>query len=487
MAAITELLEGMRRGRGWESAKSNDRVRDLLFSVYDERYHRAEHHKKQYQARVNLQGGGKDANYAGFITEENPKSGPYQGTSFVWFPGDAGSVAVLVVGTDGPGADLHILGRPGHRRRLRALSRLHSGRIWVKPDVLDMNTRIPPLARKGWPEIDAALKAYDRVTYAAVAVRDEADEEAVTDLLDLFFHEHGTPLTGATNTRWERRLRAIAGAVFPQVEPDDIHQILKERRFVVLEGPPGTGKTRLAFQVADRIGSSTRLQFHAARTYEDFVVGLFPRVAEQGIAFEVKAGDLLVANEAARSGEHLLLLDEINRADLARVLGEAIVLFEAGETGRSVRLPQVAPGHEEMLSLSPNLMVLGTRNTADRTIARLDLAIRRRFAFVPMWPDLRPIEQEGVELAVDLFSEVTHTFTEYADDETLRLVPGHSYYLDPRPDLGETGKTSRIARRLEFELVPLLRTYLEERLLGEAGEAVLGLVDLIEAKLLEAR
>ena len=65
------------------------------------------------------------------------------GTSFVWFPGDGGSVAVLVIGTAGFGPDAHILGRPGHRRRLQALARLHGNRLWVKPDPLDLNFHDP--------------------------------------------------------------------------------------------------------------------------------------------------------------------------------------------------------------------------------------------------------------------------------------------------------------------------------------------------------
>src|SRR5690606_21405210 len=108
----------------WEGMGDGDRARELLWSVYDERCHRAAHHRDRYQVRVNLQKKPDAASYAGFITAENPPSGPYQGTSFAWFPGDSGSVATLVIGTDGFGADTHILGRHGHRRRLRALARL---------------------------------------------------------------------------------------------------------------------------------------------------------------------------------------------------------------------------------------------------------------------------------------------------------------------------------------------------------------------------
>jgi 5-methylcytosine-specific restriction protein B len=485
MSKFDELIDGMARGRSWGLMGDSDAVRALLSGVYDERYHRASHHKDRFQVRVNLQKKEDAASYAGWITAENPTSGPYQGTSFVWAPGEKGSVAILVVGTDGFGADTAILGRPGHRRRLRALSRLHGGKVWVKPDLLDISTEVPMAVWKRWPEIPAALKGYTRVIYAATPVRGPEDAGAVEDLLDLFFHEHTTPLTGPAKQRWERRSADIIGAVFPAVSPDDVFELLRERRFVILEGPPGTGKTRLAYQIADRVGSATRVQFHAARTYEDFVVGLFPRPTGQGLAFDVRPGDLLVANSAARERDHVLLLDEINRADLARVLGEAVVLFEAGDATRSVRLPHTPSKHEPELRLSPQLFVLGTRNTADRSIARMDIAIRRRFAFLEMWPDLQAVEKGGVDLATDVFIDTIHTFVEFADEDTLRLIPGHAYFLDPRPDLDTAGRRARVARRMKFELVPLLRHYLEEKLCGPASEAIAGLSDRTEARLLE--
>jgi len=484
MSAFDSLLAGLAKGRDWSLMGDSDEVRKLLSDVYDERCHMGKHHKDAYQVRVNLQKADDAASYAGWITADNEKSGPYQGTSFVWFPGSKGSVAVLVIGTEGFGADTGILGRPGHARRLRALSRLHKGRVWVKPDLLDISTDVPDPTSSQWPDIASALKAYSRVVYAATAVRGKDDGEAVADLLDLFFHEHHTPLTGAFKTRWEHRMTEIAGAVFPAIDEDEALSILRERRFVILDGPPGTGKTRLANRLADRVGSATKVQFHAARTYEDFVLGLFPRPTADGLAFEVRAGDLIVANKEAQTHEHVLVIDEINRADLARVLGEAISLFEVGEADRSVRLPHPIDGDQHDLRLSPKLMVLGTRNTADRTIARLDIAIRRRFAFVEVWPDLRAVEAEGLDFASGIFADVIQTFAEYADDDTLRLVPGHAYVLDPRPELGPDGRLMRVARRVRYELVPLLRHYLDERLCGAASENIAGLTDRIQARLM---
>ncbi len=485
MTAFSELIEGMAHGRAWSLMGDSDAVRMLLDRVYEERYHSAKHHRDAYQVRVNLQKKDDAASYAGWITSGNPTSGPYQGTSLVWFPGEQGSVAVLVIGTDGFGTDAHILGRPGHRRRLKAISRLHRGLTWVKPDLLDITTDVPSTIWKSWPDIPAAIKSYGRVIYAATPVRSADDGERVADLLDLFFDEHKTPLTRKSKERWNVRTQAIAGAIFPRWNENDVLALLRERRFVVLEGPPGTGKTRLAWRLADRVGAATRIQFHPARTYEDFVVGLFPRPVGSGLAFEVRPGDLLRANEAAKDGEHVLVVDEINRADLGRVLGESILLFEAGEGDRVVHLPHVPDGFPETLRLHPNLRVLATRNTADRSIARMDVAIRRRFAFVEVWPDLDAVASQGIDFAVSLFADAVNTFAEYADDETLRLVPGHAYFLDPRPDLDVTGRAERVARRLQLELLPLLRDYLDERMCGGASEAIAGLADRVESRLLE--
>ncbi|MGD8859480.1 MAG: AAA family ATPase [Myxococcales bacterium] len=483
MTAFNELLAGMCRGRAWSGMNDNDGARELMWNVYDERCHSAAHHKGKYQVRANLKGDASNAAYAAWITAENPSSGAFQGTSFTWFPGEGGSVAVLCIGTDGFGQDTHILGRPGHRRRLKALSRLHPGKLWVKPSLLDNTSAVPKAVTEAWPEIGAALKQYEKVIYAGIAVRSKDDAEAVQDLIDLFFEEHDTPLTGKAGDRWKVTQTAIASELFPRVQEDDVLELLRERRFVILEGPPGTGKTRLAYRLADQVGSSTRIQFHPARTYEDFVVGLHPRPSEDGLAFEVRPGDLLRANRKAQDAPHALIIDEINRADLARVLGEAVVLFEAGESDRTVTLPYTPNGWDEEFRLAPNLLVLGTRNTSDRSIARMDLAIRRRFAFVEMWPDLRVVEEQGVDWARELFHDTLMTFAEYADDEVMRLVPGHAYLLDPRGDLGEAGREARIARRVRLELLPLLRDYLDERLVGAAVEQVTGLLERIENRI----
>jgi 5-methylcytosine-specific restriction protein B len=481
--ALAQLVSGMQDGSDWSLMGQGDAVRSLLTKVLEERLHRLDH--SRYQLRVNLQKKPDSASYAGFITAEgNPTSGAYQGTSFVWFPGEGGSVAVLVIGTDGFGADATILERPGHRRRLQALARLHGGRIWVKPDLLDLAGEVPDSVTADWPQIDAAKRAYSRFIYTATTVvpGDTNALQVVSDLVDLFMYEHRSRLKAPASTAWQSRLSAIRARTFQSVNAQQVAAILRERRFVILEGPPGTGKTRLAGEVGKLIGSSEMVQFHPARTYEDFVVGLYPEVASGQLAFKVREGDLLRANDTAEHGPHVLIIDEINRADLGRVLGEAVSLFEPGEPDRPVRLPHAAPGKSHTLQLSRDLLVLGTRNTADRSIARIDLAIRRRFAFIEVWPSLEVVENENVDVAVATFEDVLQTFTEFADDDGLRLVPGHAYFLDPRRDLGGEGRPERVRRRLQRELLPLLRDYETERLLGPGSQEIAGLADRVEAR-----
>ncbi len=457
----------------------NPEARELLEGVFKERFHAQDW--SLFQARANLQKKEKAASYAGWITADNDTSGGYQGTSFVWMPGEGGSVAVLVIGTQGFGADAAILARPGHKRRLDSLARLHRGRLWVKPDLLDRAARVPESTSAGWPPIPAAIRTYSDVIYAAVAVRDSSAREIVEDLIDLFFHEHHVRFKGAAKTRWERRLAQLTGALFPLLDEDQVLNILRRRRFLILEGPPGTGKTRMARRICERIGSFTPIQFHPARTYEDFVVGLAPEPAATGLSFHVREGDLLRANRAAQEREHVLMIDEVNRADLGKVLGEAIHLFEVGSERRWVDLPHAVHG-ERRLELSPNLRVLGTRNTADRSIAPIDLAIRRRFAFLPVWPDRRPLEVQGDPLALTCFDDTLSTFTEFADDDSLSLVPGHAYFLDPDPGGPEHERRERIAERLRFELFPLLREYVSARLVGAATAEVQGLLDRLSVR-----
>jgi 5-methylcytosine-specific restriction protein B len=199
-------------------------------------------------------------------------------------------------------------------------------------------------------------------------------------------------------------------------------------------------------------------------TYEDFIIGLAPDPTQGQLRFEVRPGALLSATSNAAAGPYLLVIDEVNRADLGKVLGEAIYLFEADEVGgknaREVELPHEYNG-SRVLRIPENLFVLATMNTADRSIAPVDLAIRRRFAFVTVPPDRSAVADRGLELAINAYDRLADVFVEHASDEALALMPGHAYFLAP--------DEPTFKRRVIFELIPLLDDYLRQGLLGSAA------------------
>jgi 5-methylcytosine-specific restriction enzyme B len=171
---------------------------------------------------------------------------------------------------------------------------------------------------------------------------------------------------------------------------EDVDWLLRDRKQLVFYGPPGTGKTYVAEAFADWFaGSRDRvetIQFHSSYAYEDFVEGIRPNLDATDLRYALVPGVLRrFAKRAAEDPRpHVLIIDEINRANLARVFGELLYLLEYRD--RSVRLPY----SQERFELPGNLYVIGTMNTADRSIALVDFALRRRFHFIefPAAPEI---------------------------------------------------------------------------------------------------
>jgi len=163
---------------------------------------------------------------------------------------------------------------------------------------------------------------------------------------------------------------------------------IERKKQAVLYGPPGTGKTFLAEHLARHLvgggdGFCDVVQFHPAYSYEEFVQGVRPQLTKGGaLDYKMQAGRFLeFCEEAAkRSGTSVLIIDEINRADLARVFGELLYLLEY--RGRGIRLAGA-----ERFHIPESVRIIGTMNTADRSIALVDHALRRRFAFLELRPE----------------------------------------------------------------------------------------------------
>lgn len=174
----------------------------------------------------------------------------------------------------------------------------------------------------------------------------------------------------------------------------EVERLLRARKQVTFYGPPGTGKTYMAIELSRYFaGDPDRVeivQFHPSYTYEDFVEGFRPYVYDGQPGFKLIRGPLRRIARRARknpAAKYVLVIDEINRGNIAKVFGELYFLLEYRK--RHVRLQY---DHATRFSLPENLWVIGTMNTADRSIAIIDAALRRRFYFVPFFPDEPPIE-----------------------------------------------------------------------------------------------
>lgn len=477
--SLTELASAIAQGLPSPSGGLRPHIDALFGDRYQKRYHSPTAVRDAYA----LADGDEGVPYAGIINPDNPPSGPYGGTSVVWFPSrDSGSLIDFGIGTRGLAPDEGILTRPGHKRRVTALRR-YLARMgvdtWVKHDPSALGTSVPKTARDKYRGFEHVFKRYGAELYAcAVVPKDPVKARPVVQaFLDLYAFERGWQIMKAHEPEYDTFHAKLRDDIFAVPTTDEAHQLLRSRRFVVLQGPPGTGKTRMADEIRRRFfgGRGLTVQFHPAVTYEDFVVGLSPDAQERTLRFDVRPGWLVQAARAAKEAPFLLVIDEINRANLGRVLGEAIYLFEAGEVGgehaRRVRLPHAVYGEGE-LALPTNLYVLATMNTADWSIAAMDLAVRRRFAFITLPPERAAVAARGVQAATSAFNQVAEVFVEHAPGEALQLMPGHAYFL--------VKDEHELRNRLRFGIIPLLDEYLQQGLLGPATHELYAVRDALE-------
>ncbi|MFD8237423.1 McrB family protein, partial [Streptomyces sp. NPDC059696] len=257
------------------------------------------------------------------------------------------------------------------------------------------------------------------------------------------------------------------------VQRDDIQEVirlLQTRQQIVFYGPPGTGKTYLAGKIARFLAGEEHgdhvktVQFHPSYAYEDFFEGYRPAKFDgDNVGFSLEPGPLRrIAAEASLDGNrdkpYFLIIDEMNRGNLAKIFGELYFLLEYRDQGINL---QYNP--QQTFVLPPNLFIIGTMNTSDRSIAMVDAAIRRRFAFVELHP------QEG------MISGMLERFLETTGQPALRaellnalnseigatkrdLMVGPSYFMK---DHAETEQG--LAEIWKYELLPLL----EEQYFGQ--------------------
>lgn len=241
--------------------------------------------------------------------------------------------------------------------------------------------------------------------------------------------------------------------------------VLKMKKNIILQGAPGVGKTftakRLAYSIIgaknpDRV---QMIQFHQSYSYEDFIEGYRP--TENG--FTIKKGSFYKFCKLAEDddeNDYFFIIDEINRGNLSKIFGELFMLIEKDKRGIELQLLY----SDENFSVPPNVYIIGMMNTADRSLAMLDYALRRRFSFFTMKPGFNTIGFQTYQdsLKSDAFkkliSSIKQLNSKIAADISLGegFCIGHSYFC------GLTAKTATVRTLtsiIEYELIPLLKEY----------------------------
>lgn len=251
----------------------------------------------------------------------------------------------------------------------------------------------------------------------------------------------------------------------PEDEYSRLVGILKTKKNIILQGAPGVGKTfaakRLAYSVMGikDIERVMMVQFHQSYSYEDFIMGFRPSTA----GFELKKGafyNFCKKAEIDSDNDYFFIIDEINRGNLSKIFGELFMLIENDKRGISLQLLY----SDEKFAVPKNVYIIGMMNTADRSLAMLDYALRRRFAFFEMKPGFETDGFREYRMTIDnekfnkLINCVENLNNAISVDGSLGdgFCIGHSYFCNLSADSIDEQTLSGI---VEYELIPLLKEY----------------------------
>ena len=270
--------------------------------------------------------------------------------------------------------------------------------------------------------------------------------------------------------------------------PGRIQSVLDRKAQVILYGPPGTGKTYWAERAANDLAAISAFGkrfddldeqqkhvvtgdselsgvvrlccFHPAYGYEDFLEGYRPHTINDQISFELRPGAFKKLCENARDTpdrNFYLIVDEINRGDIPRIFGELLTTLEKDKRGKQIILSV----SQTVFVIPMNVFLIGTMNTADRSISLLDAALRRRFGFVEMMPDgsvLRDSNVSGIPLRA-WFDALNERIRQHVGRDARNLQIGHSYLMQSGSPIKEIASLKRAIRD---DIIPLLEEYCYE-------------------------
>lgn len=257
----------------------------------------------------------------------------------------------------------------------------------------------------------------------------------------------------------------LSEVFMPEEEYDKLSGILRIKKNIILQGAPGVGKTFVAKRIAfsmmgvKDVERVMMVQFHQSYSYEDFIMGFRPSTD----GFKLKRGafyNFCKKAEIDGDNDYFFIIDEINRGNLSKIFGELFMLIENDKRGVSLQLLY----SDEKFSVPKNIYIIGMMNTADRSLAMLDYALRRRFAFFEIKPAFTTdgfreyrmsLENEKFDKLIACVESLNNVIS---NDESLGdgFCIGHSYFCNLLPDTINDQVLSGI---VEYELIPLLKEY----------------------------
>lgn len=417
--------------------------------------------KKNVIIRKNIFNEAKSVPFFGFIRPEEQESGPYSDFSLVFFPTPIEDkyVMSLGIGSEGFRNDYLLATQPGIRRLfLNILPTDISHAPFCKVDFSDIENSV--LFSDLIQDTEINLERYKSVLAIGCLIDINVDMRLVDAWIAQYAKMRNWASTISQREAIERAISQCrsSGKSFEQ-QKSEICKLLTLRQFVVLQGAPGSGKTYLAEKIGAEFYDKTFLiQFHAETSYSDFVEGIIPKLNSTNVIYQSKVGMLVEALTYAMHHDNekvLLIIDEINRANLANVLGPVFYLFEPKRESKD--LGGIRIGQLKINKIPSNLQVIATMNTADRSIAVVDFALRRRFAWYTIEPRYFGIDNK---LGKVLFDKIAAIFEKYATDAEMNLQPGGFYFM--------ANDEVEMRFKIEYELMPLIKEYLDEGFLSGA-------------------
>jgi len=401
--------------------------------------------------------------FFGFLHPDEEERGVFHDFSFTLFPSDNNECWLLClgVGSNGFKKDLELATKPGLRR---LFSQLIDNDGICKNNFSDIESGLPKkiTANKDLQHLKKTIKTYTNVLPVCQIIHDPLSESGKSKI-KAFLAAYAKVRDWPSN---QNHRHAISKALKPFLNNDIVNdkeiisRLLKERRFIILQGPPGTGKTTIAKEIAIQSSAETFFtQFHAETTYSDFIYGIRPELNFGKVGYVGSLGDLAKAVKFAvdnPSKKVILIVDEINRANLSNVLGPVFYLFEHKMKNADISI-KISP-EIEIKELPSNFYVIATMNTADRSLAVIDFALRRRFA----WYSVKPKPLSDSNFYKDDFNKIAEIFDWFASSNELNLQPGQGYFIADTKE--------EMENRIRYEVFPLIREYLQEGFLTSAIE-----------------